>query len=756
MIDLEHHIAHVHEEKKQLKKKQAVKENIKNETLTRQIDTDSNINIYSDSNHHSDREGCHRSDTDNNKDSILFNCSKCSGNFLSMIDLEYHIAHIHEEKKQLKKKQDTKENIKNEKLTRQISDEDVNHLNDIDSNDLNDTDGNDIDPDGNQCNADGNQCNAEGNQCNADGNQCNADGNQCNTDGNHRSKNSSKPEIINHDKINSADYHKSSNDYLEEDDFEDAFWQSKSKSDICDISYFDRRDLKHHIMSVHEKSLAFTCDTCGKSYANKRVLIKHIKSVHEKNEGYKSSHCDKDGFEDISAKSKSKVWNHFLLNKIDSLAKCMLCSSLLKASGSSGTNGLHNHLKAQHSIKVQKIYQSKESFNFKENPQLLNITKSDNCDDRSKEGPKNYHEVPEESSVANETDGFEEISTRSKSKVWYHFLFNKTDSLAKCIHCSALLKASSCLGTKSLHNHLKAQHSIKVQKLHQSRESFNIKENLHSSYSSKSENCHSVKDSTDIQDIIGEHNLRQMESVLDVKKSVKCITCANEFSSTHNLKRHISTVHDEKRPYMCDVCGVDYFEKRSMDRHIASVHEESQPICEICGSRFVNKRILKNHIKKLHEFKNSNVAPKVSTMNQCKKVKKMAICHICGKSLYSKERLQYHLSVVHKIETMSSGSVCDICGFSTSFIGVMKRHKREKHEVQNHHKCPHCDFHSYMIGALHIHIDSKHPEHDQKQFPCSHCSKSFIFERSLKKHMENQQTIKRIKLKKSSAQFMKH
>ena len=52
-----------------------------------------------------------------------------------------------------------------------------------------------------------------------------------------------------------------------------------------------------------------------------------------------------------------------------------------------------------------------------------------------------------------------------------HFSFNKTDSLAKCMHCSALLKASGSLGTKSLHNHLKAQHLIKVQKLHQSRES---------------------------------------------------------------------------------------------------------------------------------------------------------------------------------------------------------------------------------------------------------------------------------------------
>ena len=66
-----------------------------------------------------------------------------------------------------------------------------------------------------------------------------------------------------------------------------------------------------------------------------------------------------------------------------------------------------------------------------------------------------------------EKDGFEDISARSKSKVWDHFLFNRIDSQAKCNYCSAVLKASGSIGTKSLHGHLTRKHSIKVPKLNE-------------------------------------------------------------------------------------------------------------------------------------------------------------------------------------------------------------------------------------------------------------------------------------------------
>ena len=64
------------------------------------------------------------------------------------------------------------------------------------------------------------------------------------------------------------------------------------------------------------------------------------------------------------------------------------------------------------------------------------------------------------------------------------------------------------------------------------------------------------------------------------------------------------------------------------------------------------------------------------------------------------------------------------------------------------HKCPHCDFQSYKLTTIHVHIDSKHPDHKKKSVFCDHCSKSFIFPASLTKHLNNTKTMARERAKK--------
>ena len=66
---------------------------------------------------------------------------------------------------------------------------------------------------------------------------------------------------------------------------------------------------------------------------------------------------------------------------------------------------------------------------------------------------------------SSDDENFHDISEDSRSEVWNHFLLNRVDSLAKCVHCSVLLKAGKGHGTKSLLNHLQRKHSISVQKL---------------------------------------------------------------------------------------------------------------------------------------------------------------------------------------------------------------------------------------------------------------------------------------------------
>ena len=56
--------------------------------------------------------------------------------------------------------------------------------------------------------------------------------------------------------------------------------------------------------------------------------------------------------------------------------------------------------------------------------------------------------------------------------------------------------------------------------------------------------------------------------------------------------------------------------------------------------------------------------------------------------------------------------------------------------ISSPYRCPHCEYKSPWIQKWQAHIDAKHPEHGEQKFFCDHCPKSFIFEGSLRRHME--------------------
>ena len=55
---------------------------------------------------------------------------------------------------------------------------------------------------------------------------------------------------------------------------------------------------------------------------------------------------------DVQKERKSLVWGYYLLNKADEKAKCNICLSLLKTTGS--TKNLIDHLKNKHKIVLKK------------------------------------------------------------------------------------------------------------------------------------------------------------------------------------------------------------------------------------------------------------------------------------------------------------------------------------------------------------------------------------------------------------------
>ncbi len=63
--------------------------------------------------------------------------------------------------------------------------------------------------------------------------------------------------------------------------------------DICNKSFFDRRNLRKHKLAVHEKVKNWTCQICGQAFFRKKNCDRHIDIIHNKLTPYSCPTCHK-------------------------------------------------------------------------------------------------------------------------------------------------------------------------------------------------------------------------------------------------------------------------------------------------------------------------------------------------------------------------------------------------------------------------------------------------------------------------------
>jgi len=148
---------------------------------------------------------------------------------------------------------------------------------------------------------------------------------------------------------------------------------------ICDLPFMNKEIMENHIAAVHDRkatyqviykkptpiiaakpSFKIECDFCDRTFKSDIILEHHMAFKHsdefqripeeKMNDCIK---CDDGVFEDISRDKKSKVWEHFSFNRINSEARCVVCESIIKVPDCS-TTAMHHHLLKKHSITVPK------------------------------------------------------------------------------------------------------------------------------------------------------------------------------------------------------------------------------------------------------------------------------------------------------------------------------------------------------------------------------------------------------------------
>lgn len=166
---------------------------------------------------------------------------------------------------------------------------------------------------------------------------------------------------------------------------------------------------------------------------------------------------------------------------------------------------------------------------------------------------------------------------------------------------------------------------------------------------------------------------------------IRCRICDKICTDIYRLTSHINVRHLRQGAAVCDICGKEFPVERYMNSHRRRHFQEKKHACPTCGKKFLDTNTLKDHIE---------------THKPTEDRRYRYICSFCGKQFNSKRSFIDHTNV----HTGSRPHVCKKCGKSFSYLTILRKHEKLKHD-------------------------------DRKPFECELCSKAFKMKANLQAHM---------------------
>ena len=229
-------------------------------------------------------------------------------------------------------------------------------------------------------------------------------------------------------------------------------------------------------------------------------------------------------------------------------------------------------------------------------------------------------------------------------------------------------------------------------------------------------------------------------------KELKCFKC-----NTCGLKiqgREQYDIHKQSCLQICELCDIEFADSQLFKSHIADKHRTGEQYnCEYCDLKFNGWPNLRYHtdVKHIESGENKFFCTKCpkgfSYQSSLKrhdsshlKWAKKHICEICATEYQTLNGFREHMAKNHSTG-QEAVLICDKCDFTAPLKSILLSHIRQKHDIDKHKQCPCCNFKTPQKQKLCIHIDVHHPEYDEKKLFCDKCGKSFIYELSLKQHV---------------------
>ena len=177
--------------------------------------------------------------------------------------------------------------------------------------------------------------------------------------------------------------------------------------------------------------------------------------------------------------------------------------------------------------------------------------------------------------------------------------------------------------------------------------------------------------------------------------------------------------------FTCETCGKQFSEKRLLNRHRVTQHQKRRFSCVVCGKSYTRQFDMKQHKCKLSQ---QPLLP--SLLPEKSKIILNVRCPHCSFSCSVDGELKEHLK---------THPTCPYCERHFKDLENLKKHLEKRHfPVQ----CTHCGvlcLHGTDELAQHVinaHEGNNQPAAvDKKPFPCGHCEATFMYQRSLARHV---------------------